>query len=169
MSNLKSDPKVGGDISDMAVSGTKIPTDAGAQRLIPSVPNPAQEEVSKPGALPADGTSSLADSATNPADMPRQFGDAGMTGDVVSGTGNPLPASVESKRAHNLGHGDPSSGAAKGHPREAKHGKQSASDLDRYQGSDASVDRAPNEELKDLDYGERQLDQGEARENRPGM
>ena len=135
----------------MAVSGTKIPADAGSQRLIPSVPNPAQEELSKPSSLSADSATTLADSATNPTDLPRGYNDTGLTGEVMSGTGNQLPASVEQKRAHNAGPGDAATGAAKGHMREAKHGKQSKSSEERYQGADAAVDRAPDEEVENLD------------------
>ena len=59
--------KQGGDISDMAVSGTSIPNDAGKQRTIPSVPRPDQTTMG-----PNDmGSASLSGAADNAADIPR--------------------------------------------------------------------------------------------------
>jgi len=34
------DPKQGGDLSDMAASGTTVPNDAGKMNTLPSVPRP---------------------------------------------------------------------------------------------------------------------------------
>lgn len=71
----------------------------------------------------------------------------GATGEVVTGTGDQLPAQVESKRLH-FGANDPLS---KGHDRYDKHTKQKESDLERYGGEGAGVDRAPGEENDDED------------------
>ena len=71
----------------------------------------------------------------------------GATGEVITGTGDQLPAQVESKRLH-FGANDPLS---KGHDRYDKHTKQKESDLDRYADEGAGVDRAPGEENDDED------------------
>ena len=60
------DPKQGGDLSDMAVSGTSIPGDAGKMNIIPSVPRP--DQISDPNDL---GSDSLAGAADNATDIPR--------------------------------------------------------------------------------------------------
>lgn len=64
------DPHKGGSLSDMAVTGTKIPNDAGKQNLIPSVPRPGQitDTVDDPNSL---GASDLAGAADNPTDISR--------------------------------------------------------------------------------------------------
>lgn len=64
------DPHTGGSLSDWAVSGTKIPNDAGKQNLIPSVPRPGQitDPVDDPNSL---GASDLAGAADNPTDISR--------------------------------------------------------------------------------------------------
>lgn len=51
----------------------------------------------------------------------------GATGEVISGTGDQMPAGIESKRLH-FGANQP---AAKGHQRDAKHGKEE-SDIERF-------------------------------------
>jgi hypothetical protein len=43
-----SDPHQGGDLSDMAVEGTKMPNDAGVYPTVPSVPNET-EKAENPG------------------------------------------------------------------------------------------------------------------------
>ena len=73
------DPKQGGSLADMAAEGTSIPSDAGTQRTIPSVPNPHQA-----------AASSSAGAADNAADIPRSARDVGATGEVV--TGKSLPS-----------------------------------------------------------------------------
>lgn len=45
-----SDPHKGGDLSDMAVTGTKMPNDAGDYPEVPSVPNDT-EKAENPGQL----------------------------------------------------------------------------------------------------------------------
>ncbi|KAJ5610678.1 hypothetical protein N7510_007397 [Penicillium lagena] len=125
MPSQQQDPHQGGTLSEMAATGTTIPNDAGQQRTIPSVPRPDQraehflydnEGVAKP---------STAFAVDNPTDLPRSTRDIGMTGDVITGTGDSLPAEVESKRTQ-MGTNNPS---AKGDVRATKHEKgQSAFD-----------------------------------------
>lgn len=122
----------------MAATGTSIPNDAGTQNLIPSVARPDQ-------AAPAadvyskDTPGAAVDNAT---DQPRGTKDIGATGEVLTGTGDQLPAQVESKRLH-FGANNP---LAKGHDRYDKHAVQNESDFERYQGDGAGVDAAPGEE-----------------------
>ena len=87
----------GGNLSDMAAKGTKIPGDAGIQNTIPSVPAPDQLRDAAPTANPLGSRSDQA-SAGGALDAARSFRDAGMTGEVTTGTGDALPASIESKR-----------------------------------------------------------------------
>ncbi|MCJ1259233.1 hypothetical protein MMC24_007069 [Lignoscripta atroalba] len=137
-----SDPHQGGDLFDMAKDGTSIPNDAGKQNLIPSVPRP--DQIEDPNDLGAAGMEAAADNAT---DIPRRNKDIGTTGEVVTGTGDQMPAQVESKRLH-MGANNPLS---KGHDRYDKHTRQKESDLERYAGEGAGVDRAPGEEDDDED------------------
>lgn len=65
--------KQGGSLSDMAVSGTSIPGDAGVQNIIPSVPRPDQTGANR---------SNVVDNAT---DIPRSSADVGATGEVSTG------------------------------------------------------------------------------------
>ena len=92
------DPHQGGTLSEMAPSGTSIPNDAGTQNTIPSVPRPDQrtENPQFDNQGLAEPTSVLA--ADNATDLPRSTRDVGMTGEVLSGTGNSMPAGVEAKR-----------------------------------------------------------------------
>lgn len=112
----------------MAVSGTTIPNDAGKQRTIPSVPRPDQraehflydnEGIAEPN---------LATAADNATDLPRSTRDVGQTGEVMSGTGDSIPASIESKRAY-MGTNIP--GGA-GDSRDMKHNKYNRSSFERY-------------------------------------
>lgn len=68
--------------------------------------------------------------------------DIGTTGEVLTGTGDQLPAQVESKRLH-MGANDPFS---KGHDRMDKHRRHKESELERYAGEGVDVDKAPGEE-----------------------
>ncbi|KAF2102961.1 hypothetical protein NA57DRAFT_32716 [Rhizodiscina lignyota] len=136
------DAHKGGDLSDMAANGTSIPNDAGQMNTVPSVPRPDQ--------LPSDpnfrngnlGAPDLAAAADNASDIPRRNKDMGATGEVITGTGDQLPAQLESKRLH-YGANEP---ASKGHDRLEKHLKQKESDLERYAGEGAEVDPVPGEE-----------------------
>lgn len=128
MVRQQQDPHQGGSLSDMAVSGTTIPNDAGKQRTIPSVPRPDQraehflydnEGIAEPN---------LATAADNATDLPRSTRDVGQTGEVMSGTGDSIPASIESKRAY-MGTNIP--GGA-GDSRDMKHNKYNRSSFERY-------------------------------------
>ena len=145
------DPHEGGRLEDMAEKGTEIPNDAGVMNLIPSVPRPDQ--------IPSDSETApdLAAAADNPTDIPRTHRDTGMSGEVMTGTGDRLPArAVEDKNLAGRGN-EP---AAKGHTRDAKHGKQKVSDVDKYASEGPGVDEAP---------GEEDLDQDQLRSRRDGV
>lgn len=142
---MSDDAHRGGDLMDMAATGTKIPNDAGVMNTIPSKPNPhqmAENPSTQPG-LGTMGGGDIAGAADNADDMPRSTKDSmGATGSVVTGTGDTLPAQVESKNLH-FGANDP---LAKGHDRYDKHARQKESDLERYAGEGAAVEAAPGEE-----------------------
>lgn len=64
------DPHTGGSLEDWAVTGTKVPNDAGKQNVIPSVPRP--DQVTSTSEDPNDlGSSDLAAVADNPTDISR--------------------------------------------------------------------------------------------------
>ena len=90
---MAQDPHQGGRLEDMAVTGTTIPGDAGVQRLIPSVPRPDQVDP------PADTYShpDPAHAADNAFDMPRSTKDTGVTGEVMTGTGDQMPSEIEKR------------------------------------------------------------------------
>jgi len=135
------DAHQGGDLSDMAVKGTKIPNDAGQLDLLPSVPRPDQIEDRNDL-----GSSSLSTAADNSTDIPRKHKDIGSTGEVITGTGDQLPAEIESKRLHYEAN-DP---LAKGHDRYAKHVRQ-GNTFDKLAGEGAEVDEVPGEEGESQD------------------
>ena len=60
----------------------------------------------------------------------------------MTGTGDQLPAAVESKRMH-YGANNP---LAKGHDRYEKHARQNESDLERYAGEGAQMDEVAGDE-----------------------
>lgn len=108
-------PHQGGSLSDMAPAGTGIPGDAGKMNIIPSVARPDQAEP------PLESShANPAHAADNQFDIPRGAADRGQTAEVITGTGNQLPASIEKKNLDDAGY-DP---RAKGHDRSAKHAKQ---------------------------------------------
>lgn len=121
------DPHQGGSLSEMAPTGTTIPNDAGKMRTIPSVPRPdqrAEHEYFDNEGIAEPTTAMAADNAT---DLPRSTRDVGMTGEVMTGTGNSMPASAESKRAFTTN----IPGGA-GDPRETKRSNFNRSVFDRY-------------------------------------
>ncbi|KAI9820017.1 MAG: hypothetical protein M1827_006588 [Pycnora praestabilis] len=136
------DPHQGGDLFDMAAEGTSIPNDAGKQRLIPSVPRPDQMTEDTTNTKAGLGAPDEASAADNATDMPRGTKDMGATGEVITGTGDQMPAQMESKRMH-YGANNP---LAKGHDRYDKHARQNESDLERYAKEGAEVDAPPGEE-----------------------
>ncbi|CAG8121434.1 unnamed protein product [Penicillium salamii] len=126
---VRQDPHQGGSLSEMATTGTTIPNDAGKMNTIPSVPRPDQraEHFGFDNAGIAEPSTAMA--ADNATDLPRSTRDIGQTGEVITGTGNSMPAGVESKHAymganHHAGHGD---------TRELKHAKYAKSEYERYQ------------------------------------
>ena len=81
MSGQKDAFPQGGDLSDMAATGTSVPDDSAKPRIIPSVARP--DQVTEPASDPNDlGASDLASAADNASDMPRvslRFGLRPMT------------------------------------------------------------------------------------------
>ncbi|RMJ24720.1 hypothetical protein PHISP_04414 [Aspergillus sp. HF37] len=120
------DPHDGGTLSQMA-EGTSMPNDAGLQRLIPSLPRPDQlnENFQFDNQGLYQPTEALA--ADNNTDLPRSTRDVGMSGGVLSGTGDTLGAELESQRlqvgANNAG--------ARGDVRRLKHAKLTRGAYDR--------------------------------------
>ncbi|KAF2754536.1 hypothetical protein EJ05DRAFT_144324 [Pseudovirgaria hyperparasitica] len=138
------DPHQGGDLSDMAATGTSIPGDAGKMNLIKSVPRPYQDTDSSNPLEAAD----QATAASNNVDIPRTTKDVGTSApDVITGTGDQLPATVQTKNLHT----HPSEPDAKGHDRYEKHMRHNNSAFDRLASAGAEVDRAPGEEEDDQD------------------
>ncbi|KAL9109343.1 MAG: hypothetical protein Q9227_005973 [Pyrenula ochraceoflavens] len=125
MSNKQSDSHTGGDLMDMAASGTKIPGDAGKMNTIPSVPRPDQVASNvDPNYL---GGSTIDQAATNAGDIPRNPRDQ-ATNEVLTGTGDSLPSTVDSKRLHNVPGGVVNDPTAKGSTRYEQHVRQKGPD-----------------------------------------
>ncbi|KAJ5579729.1 uncharacterized protein N7459_005714 [Penicillium hispanicum] len=122
------DPHQGGSLADMAPSGTAIPNDAGKQRTIPSVPRPDQRAENSLYDNEGIAEPTLATAADNATDLPRSTRDVGQTGEVITGAGDSIPASIESKRAYmgtNIRGGS-------GDTRDQKHHNYNRSAFDRY-------------------------------------
>ncbi|MCJ1358915.1 MAG: hypothetical protein MMC33_008915 [Icmadophila ericetorum] len=149
------DPHQSSDLFDMAKDGTSIPNDAGKMNLIPSVPRPDQINDS-PNDL---GAADLSGAADNTTDIARANKDSSTHGKVLTGTGDQLPAQVESKRLH-FGANNP---LAKGHDRYDKHTRQKESDLERYAAEGAGMDEVPGEEGDGPDVRGEDLRGGEGR------
>jgi len=130
------DAHTGGDLSEMAATGTKIPNDAGKMNIIPSVPRPDQDN-SNPGGI---GSTSQAFAVDNPIDIPRQNKDMGLTDEIITGTGDQMPSTVEAKRLHYPAN-EP---RAKGHERDHKHVAQT-SDFERFQGEGGKMEDSPGD------------------------
>ncbi|KAL8870539.1 MAG: hypothetical protein Q9198_007605 [Flavoplaca austrocitrina] len=122
-----SDPNPqGGSLSDMAVSGTTVPSDSATPRTIPSKPRPDQTTTSSSD--PNDlGSTELAGVADNVNDMPKSVRDQAPTSAIISGTGDAIPDEAGSKRLHELGNPD----LSKGHARYDKHVRQKGSDQEK--------------------------------------
>ncbi|KAL8959431.1 MAG: hypothetical protein Q9183_005635 [Haloplaca sp. 2 TL-2023] len=70
MSSQEDSHPQGGSLSDMAVSGTTVPSDSATQRTIPSVARP--DQVTQSSEDPNDmGSTDLAGAADNVSDMPK--------------------------------------------------------------------------------------------------
>ena len=144
------DPHQGGDLSDMAATGTSMPNDAGQHDLLPSVPRPDQEAENPAFHNQFLNSSDQQAAVGNSADMPRRFNDTGATGEVITGTGDQLPAGVESKKLGQEGGGP----LAKGSERYGKHVRQKESG---FEDEGAEADAPP---------GEEELEQDEVREGK---
>ncbi|KAJ5646451.1 hypothetical protein N7490_002823 [Penicillium lividum] len=96
MVQQQSNSHEGGSLTDMAPNGTSIPNTAGKQNIIASIPRPDQriESYVCYGGLPQPTSAMAADNTT---EMPRSISDRGETGEVMTGTGDSMPAGVESK------------------------------------------------------------------------
>ncbi|KAF2083547.1 hypothetical protein K490DRAFT_51381 [Saccharata proteae CBS 121410] len=136
---MPTDPHQGGSLTDMAVNGTTVPGDAGKMNTIPSVPRPGQ--TTEQSELNPIGAADQHSAVDNPTDIPRSGKDMGATGGVITGTGDQLPATIESKRMHF----SPNDAKSKGHDRYDKH-SQDKQGLDKFAGSGATVQPAPGEE-----------------------
>ncbi|KAI4178699.1 MAG: hypothetical protein L6R41_008266 [Letrouitia leprolyta] len=142
MSSSSSDPNPqGGSLSDMAVSGTTVPSTSATPNTIPSVPRPDQatDSSSDPNDL---GTTDLAGQADNASDMPKSTRDAAPSSEIISGTGDSIPTETASKRMHELGNPD----LSKGHARYDKHVRQKGSDFEK---GAAGGEDAEGEEVRD--------------------
>lgn len=140
-----SDPHTGGTLEQMAAKGTRVPNDAGLQNTIPSKPNPSDlrsATTSHAGDPNPLGSHPTAQAAGGLADVPRSARDAAPAGEVATGTGDSVPAAVETKR---LDPGDERFRAkgAHGHPREARV-EQHVNAFEGGQGAEAQA--APGEE-----------------------
>ena len=67
--SAQSGPNSGGDLSDMAVEGTTVPSDAAEPRIIPSKPRP--DEIASANDPNQLGGTNMAEAATNAGDIPR--------------------------------------------------------------------------------------------------
>lgn len=133
MVGQQQDPHQGGSLADMAPTGTTMPNDAGKQRIIPSVPRPDQRAENPQYDNAGLAEPSLAAAADNATDLPRSTRDVGQTGEVITGVGDAVPPSIESKRAYmgsNIRGGS-------GDTRAEKHQNHNRSAFDRYAKEDA--------------------------------
>ena len=125
-----------------------MPNDAGDYEVLPSKPHPTQKAENPAYHAGFINAADPQGAVDNAADMPRTTKDTGATGEVITGTGDQMPADVESKR---LGMGVAGGPAAKGHPRDAKGGVKTASEIERFAGEGAEVEPAPGEEEEGQD------------------
>ncbi|KIW71208.1 hypothetical protein PV04_03399 [Phialophora macrospora] len=148
----------GGDLFDMAQKGTKVPEDSAQPRTIPSVARPDQVASEfDPNAL---GGRTLAAAADNAGDIPRTTRDTSAQ-DVLTGTGDTLPATVDSKRMHAVPGGVTHDPFAKGSTRMTEH-KVQPNSFGGGASDGPQTDRAPGQEdLSD----EAAMDRIERKEN----
>ncbi|KAI0473988.1 hypothetical protein GGR56DRAFT_649904 [Xylariaceae sp. FL0804] len=90
----KQDAHVGGDLNDMAKSGTSIPGDAGKMNTVPSVPSPHQKDASAAGGL---GATTLNTAAENPTD------EGELDSEAISATGHSVPKAAFEKYSESGG------------------------------------------------------------------
>ena len=132
---MSSDPHKGGRLEDMAEHGTTMPNDAGQHNIIRSVPRPDQTSENPQFDNEGIGEPNYQLAADNPRDMPRSTKDVGVSGEVITGTGDALPPEVESKRL-NFGAQD---AGAKGHLRDFHHEKHKKTAFERFAGEDMGL------------------------------
>jgi hypothetical protein len=126
------DPHTGGSLSEMAPTGTRMPNDAGRQNVIPSKARPDQQEENHQFSYDGIAQPTLGRAADNPIDVPRSTRDIGATGEVITGTGDTLPAEIETKKM-DFQSQDP---GTKGRSRPIKHAVKNRSAFDKYVGED---------------------------------
>ncbi|KAJ5650876.1 uncharacterized protein N7484_004599 [Penicillium longicatenatum] len=100
MVHQQSNANAGGSLTDMAPTGTSIPQNAGKQNTIPSIPRPDQRTEPSYFNHDARARPTTAMDVDNAVDIPRSTHDRGQTAEVITGTGDLLPTTVESKRVH---------------------------------------------------------------------
>ncbi|KAJ4351794.1 uncharacterized protein N0V89_007138 [Didymosphaeria variabile] len=134
---MAQDPHQGGRLEDMAAAGTSVPNDAGLHRTIPSVPRPDQIDP------PADTHShpNPAHAADNTFDIPRGTRDQGVTGEILTGTGDQMSSNVEKKSFDDA----PFDSRAKGSDQYYKHARQ-GNDFDKFAKAGHGVQAASGEE-----------------------
>lgn len=125
-------PHRGGNLSDMAPTGTTIPNDAGKMNTIPSVPRPEQRSEDAEFSYQGTGQPSTAFAADNSTDMPRSTRDMGFSGETITGTGNTFPAQGENA-GNEIGANWP---GAKGSTRGLKHANKNRGEFDTMGGPD---------------------------------
>ncbi|QKX53587.1 uncharacterized protein TRUGW13939_00666 [Talaromyces rugulosus] len=120
----------GGKLEDMAPTGTAMPNDAGLQNTIPSKPRPDQLGEDPRFSYDGLGLPTVPIAADNATDMPRSTRDVAQTGEVMTATGDSLPADIETKRVQSQTN-DP---GAKGSLRNIKHAAKTRSAYDKFVG-----------------------------------
>jgi len=135
------DPHRGGTLEEMAPTGTSIPNDAGLQNIIPSKARPDQQEEDHRFGYDGIAQPTIATAADNATDMPRSARDVGMTGEVMTGAGDSLPAEIETKRLQSQTN-DP---GAKGQLRTLKHAVKTRGAFDKLVGDDPEGAQAVGE------------------------
>lgn len=121
----------------MARDGTTLPNDNPTQRIIKSVPRPDQIDPSADYAH-----SNPAHAADNNFDIPRGTIDHGITGEVITGTGDSITSNIEKKNLDDANL-DP---RAKGHVQYAKHARSQGNPIDDMAQGSHDVQAAPGEE-----------------------
>lgn len=120
----------GGKLEDMAPTGTTMPNDAGVQNTIPSKARPDQRDEDPRFSYDGLALPTVPMAADNATDMPRSTRDVGQTGEVMTATGDSLPAEIETKRMRSQTN-DP---GARGSLRDIKHAAKTRSRYDKFVG-----------------------------------
>jgi hypothetical protein len=124
------DPHHGGKLEDMAPTGTAMPNDAGSQNTISSNARPAQRWEDPRFSYDGLALPTMPAAAENATDMPRSTRDVAQTGEVMTATGDSLPAEIETKRLQSQTN-DP---GARGSLRNIKHATKTSSAYDKFVG-----------------------------------